>query len=86
MTVALEENNKHRIVHPSEMRDGEIGVIVKWEPDNYIGRIVQRYNDILITIGEPTGKAFPDICRYSTGTTSSCKVRILEKGEKIVIQ
>jgi hypothetical protein len=79
MGVELKKDNGQSIsVH--EMKDGQIGEIVQ---DNvYGGRIVQRFDRKLISLGFYSGKAWEYIFE-STATTM--KIRLLEKGEKIFI-
>jgi len=67
-----------------DMNDGDIAVIVAWTQAEYVGHIVQRYGDVLITLGKPEGYRWPDCFRLG-GLNSFCRVRILEKGETLVV-
>ncbi len=52
MSVILLENAKEELVRPCLMKDGQIGVIVRCNTTKYVGRIVQRSGDSLISIGK----------------------------------
>lgn len=43
-----------------DMKDGDVAVIRQWDTSNtnYVGRIVQRYGDDLITLGAPSGNGW----------------------------
>lgn len=65
------------------MKDGDIGVITQWDGlESDIGKIVQRLGDTIIVLGQDSKQQWPIVC---TGRTGNYRVRILEKGEKIVI-
>lgn len=81
--VKINRKSKDRIVHIRDMEDGQIGEIVKWGSiDHYIGRIVQRYRDILVTIGENSDHSF-DVAINRGG--ENLMVRLLEPGEELRI-
>ena len=81
MAVELLKEETVKGIPACEMKDGEIGVVVAWKPDEYIGRIVQRHEDELISIGKAYRYRWNAIDRLP----SACRVRVLEKGEKLVI-
>ena len=81
MAVKLLKEEPINDVLVNDMEDGEIGVIVAWEPNEYIGRIVQRHEDELISIGKAYRYRWNAIDRLP----SACRVRVLKKGEKLVI-
>jgi hypothetical protein len=65
-----------------EMSDGQIGIIVSWSGfGNYVGRIVQRYGDTLISLQKPSGNSWSQIT-----LEDDCRVRILQKGETLIIE
>jgi hypothetical protein len=78
--VKLKDTNK--VIKASEMRDGQIGVIHE-HAASYVGRIVQRYNNILIVIGEDSGHAFPSL--LGSSAAEGVKIRLLEAGDTIEI-
>lgn len=84
MPVILKTKIDESIVSVAEMHDGQIGVIVGWTYGdlNYIGRVVQKCGDLLVSIGMPYTNSFTDCNKYS----SSCKVRLLKKGEILEIE
>ena len=86
MAVELLKEETVKGITACEMKDGEIGVVVAWKPNryidnNYIGQVVQRYGNELINIGKDCLHGWSNI----DGFSSACRVRVLEKGEKLVI-
>ena len=79
--VKLKSTNK--VIKASEMKDGQIGVIHEHSCPDYFGRIVQRYKEVLITIGESSGHAFPSI--LGSSAAENVKIRLLEAGDTIEI-
>jgi len=73
--VRVEDKSKDGILF-SEMKDGEIGVIIS---DMYQGRIVQRYDNAAISIGMESGHRWIDV------TETTHRVRILQPGDKIIL-
>lgn len=70
--------------------DGQIAVITRWSVNRYIGRIVQRYGNNLVSLGRPVAKSWPGffnegnpVTRDTLGYTFRCKV--LEPGTELVI-
>jgi hypothetical protein len=80
--VKLKSTNK--VIKASEMRDGQIGVIHEHSCPDYFGRIVQRYRDTLIVIGESSGYSFPSLLG-SSAAAEGVKIRLLEAGDTIEI-
>lgn len=67
-----------------DMKDGQIAVITEWKcSPEYIGRIVQRYGFILITLGKDAGQAFPSF--FKDCRDEAYRVRILGPGTVIEI-
>ena len=81
MAVELLEKEPIEGIPVSMMKDGVIGVIVAWGFAEYIGRVVQRHGNTLISIGMESNCVWDDIDSLSP----DCRVRVLEKGEKLVI-
>lgn len=68
----------------SQMKDGQVGVITQWgTTPHYIGRIVQRYVNGLITIGRQSGESFSS--NVLLHVNQDHRVRLLEPGEKLEI-
>lgn len=65
-----------------QMEDGDLAVITEWTIDRHIGEVVQRYEDVLIGIGQPNTAAWSEILG---GNNSNCRVRLLKAGESIEI-
>lgn len=69
------------------MQDGQIGVITKWGTSTeYLGRIIQRYNDVLVSVGNSSGKAWPFMLSQERDNKKDFTVRPLESGDCIVIE
>jgi len=68
-------------IYVGELKDGEIGVITVWGRHySYVGKIIQRYGDCLVVLGEQSGDGWS-----STPKDNNCRVRILPKGTKLEI-
>ncbi len=81
MSVIL--NKETRLgTFPHEMKDGQLGEIVKTLSGNYLGEVVQRVGDDLITIGKDSDQVWEGHCN---SPTTSVQVRILVKGETITV-
>jgi hypothetical protein len=79
--VRLEKNTNDSIPL-SEMKDGQIGVITKWENcTQYIGRVVQRYGNDLIIVGMPKCYGWAFLFKADTGN----RVRLLRNDEPLYV-
>lgn len=76
MSVQLKDSNNRNLIETSQLQDGQIAVIVNYQP--YIGRVVQRVGDRLQTIGGTQGNSW-------TISGPTFKVRPLEVGETIEV-
>ncbi|KKN29890.1 hypothetical protein LCGC14_0839680 [marine sediment metagenome] len=68
-----------------KMRDGELGEILAWndDPDGpYRGKVVQRYVDAIVILGEHSAKAFSTLLREPK---EGYRVRILKPRDTIQI-
>lgn len=70
------------LIDPVKMLDGDVAVIVKWHDKHNIGRICQRFKDVLLLIGEPSGASYPNLLKSSS---PKCRVRVLMAGSKIIL-
>lgn len=78
--VTIEEKIKSDI-SINDMRDGQIGVITRWgNHDEYLGRVVQRYGDSLITLGQCYGRGFYRPIGIESANEGKLRVQILENG------
>lgn len=86
MPVTLKQKTDEVIVAARDMKDGQIGVIVKWGDSNLssslIGRVVQKYATSLIVIGMTSGHSFGDTRKWE----DCYQVRLLKKGEILEIE
>lgn len=80
MSVKLCEVGKERYRSFQEMNDGDIGIITTSPHFEYTGRIVQRYGDDIVMLGESWAG-------WTKGATeiSTIQVRILQPGEILEI-
>lgn len=78
--IKLVTEEKPKGIWVGHMNDGDVAVIVGCFITGYLGRIVQRYENNLITIGkseehwEPISRLPDNFC-----------VRLLEKGETLIV-
>jgi uncharacterized protein (DUF2147 family) len=81
----LKETTQEILV--KDLKDGEIAVVTQWFVPHYIGLLVQRYGDHLVTLGSASSKGWTEffIKDFSTGQFYNCKVRVLPKGTQIEI-
>ncbi len=78
--IKLVEEEKLKGIWVSDMKDGDVGVIVDCKIDCYVGRIVQRYINVLITIGTSNGH-----WSHIFDLPKNFRVRVLEKGETLIV-
>lgn len=72
-------------VHLLTMKDGDVAVIDQWGVHlGYIGKVVQRYKDYLISVGEASGQGWGEVFANSS-EMKDCYVRILKSGAEIVL-
>lgn len=82
--MKLTLSNSERDIPVYNMKDGDIGIITRWgEQDDEIGSIVQRYKDVLISLGEASGSSWTEIFR---SLNTDCRVRLLNSGDIINIE
>lgn len=77
MSVSVKTEDNGIRVH--DMKDGQLAVVIS---DQYSGRVVQRYNDYLISVGMGSGSSWTTI--FVSG--SAMRVRLLEVGEMIEVK
>lgn len=87
MSVRLVENPVNKLIPVQSMKDGDIAVITCWDSSVYIGRVVQRYYNNLICVGSNSRNGWSDIFSSPVEKPSNqCRVRLLEKGETLIIE
>lgn len=68
----------------TSMEDGDVAEVVEWHHPECIGSIIQRYKDIIIFIGKPSGNSYPTL--FESGEfLKKCKVRILSPRSLIML-
>jgi len=77
------KNQKPNDINILNMKDGDIAEITYWGCREHEGRVVQRYEDNLIIVGEGRERGWPNY--FDDFKTTSNRVRILEKGEELII-
>lgn len=87
MGVKLVKDSKYNTISVLDMSDGDIAEIISWTNKQYVGTIVQRYINVLITVGSSSGKAWTGIFDIDKNSSAAadCRVRLLVPGEKIEI-
>jgi hypothetical protein len=61
-----------------KMKDGEVGVIIEWgENKEYVGRVVQRHKNILLSLGRCSGCGWGDISNFKWTLEPNYRVRII---------
>lgn len=73
------------MIHVSELKDGDVAVIVSWTNDLYIGIVVQRHDKNLISIGCDSGCSWPGLLDIKKDKHLNCKVKLLPPGTEIVL-
>lgn len=72
-------------INVSDMKDGEIGVITSWPHEGYVGRVVQRYGNNLLTVGKGWENCFRN--HFSNNKKDpEAKVSVFTKGEHITLE
>ena len=82
------EHEKVTSVPVQAMHDGELAVVEAWElHPGRVGSIFQRFGDYFVEVGRHSGSAVA--CVWGSMALNEpvkgCRVRVLESGEKIVI-
>lgn len=67
---------------PSEVKDGEICIVREWPPtpnwayiNGAVGKLLQRYGDKFIVLGEHSGKSYSDLI-----DSDDVRLEVLPKG------
>jgi hypothetical protein len=76
-------DSQYNDVAIAAMQDGDIAIITKWSDSQYVGRIVQRYDMHLVTLGQPSGQSWTNF--RSLAASDQVRVRILPPGTKLEI-
>ncbi len=82
MMAKVYKDNTPSGIAAHRMKDGDVGEIIKWSGGNYIGTVVQRYENLLISVGEPSGCGWGNWFDQAE-VREDCRVRLLAKGTKI---
>lgn len=78
--VKLNKKKKEKqIVEMKDLKDGQIGVVVDKRYPSYCGKIVQRYKDYGVSIGQSSGSGWTGV------ELNTIRVRILREGERLMI-
>lgn len=73
---------KQNVVSVSDMKDGDIGVMTDIGIDYYSGRIIQRYEDDLIVVGEHSDRSLKDFFKQKNNPDR--KTRLFNDGEILI--
>jgi hypothetical protein len=78
--VRLNKKKKEKnVIQMQDLKDGQIAVVVDKRYPSYCGKIVQRYKDCGVSIGQVSGSGWTGI------ESNSLEVRILRDGERLTI-
>lgn len=69
-----------------QMKDGEIGLVIKWQNDGNVTlnqTLVQRFEHKIILLNCPSGRHYPLLLTTDEATNGECMVRILAPGTVI---
>ena len=83
MGVKLRKEEQKPGICVYDMKDGDIGEIVDWPIEQYIGRIVQRYKNCLLIVGQDSRKGWSEI--FDRPHDNHCRIRLLQPGEMLEI-
>lgn len=81
--IKLLGNEQPKGIPVGLMKDGDVGVIVSWSTGDYIGQVVQRYKNYIITVGQSSGYGLGEY--FAGDCNSGNRVRLLEPGEKLIV-
>jgi len=78
--VRLNKKKKEKnVVQMQDLKDGQIAVVVDKRYPSYCGKIVQRYKDCGVSIGQVSGSGWTGI------ESNTLEVRILRDDERLTI-
>ena len=77
------EKKKHLVILASDLKDGQIAIILNWTDMRFNSRIVQRCGLDLISLGLPIGNSF--VSFFTAHSVKGCTVRVLKPGTKLVV-
>ena len=78
-------NVDNGLIHPCYLKDGQIAVMVEHFDRGYVGRIVQRLGNDLISVGGSKGNVWGGMC-HDKVPMGTMLVRALENGETLTIE
>lgn len=78
--IELVKKERPERIWVGSMEDGDVGVIVSHMSSYYLGRIVQKHGDSLVSIGMQHNHGWNPI-----RTSPDFRVRLLEKGEMLIV-
>lgn len=62
-----------------KMKDGDVAEVMFWPNEPFMtSKVIQRYKDIIIILGEDSGQSYPGI--LGTERSATIKVNILTEG------
>lgn len=84
VTLAIESDGT---IPVKDLKDGQLAVITAWgngKSSPYTGRIIQRFKDVLITIGMGSDEAWENLLTNHKSCLD-CRVRVLKVGDGIMV-
>ena len=78
--VRLKQDPELNAIEMNQLEDGQIAIIVEDVHSGYKNRIVQRFGDMVISLGMEYGRHWTEI------GNNTLKVRVLTAGETLIIE
>lgn len=82
MKIISEKANEQSVF---DMKDGDIAIITKWNTENHEGKIVQRFQNNLVTLNKHSGESWSSFFNLIVKDREilEMRIRILRKGTVI---
>jgi hypothetical protein len=73
-------------IHVGDLQPGQVGMITGWTSRHYLGRVVVRYKNSLITVGGMEGECWDNMDKLSDKDVyPQLRVRVLVPGTKLEV-
>ena len=83
--LKLQEGYSKDTICVDDMQDGDVGIIKAWASSGYVGRIVQRHANDLVTLGIRSGEGWRGMFNAGKSRNEACRVRLLKEGETLIV-
>jgi hypothetical protein len=82
--IKLVKKEKPKGIWVGDMKDGDVGIIVDWTVAMCLDEIVQRYHNNLVGVGMSGGNGWSNLF-INDDLSTNCRVRLLEKGDILIV-